>query len=110
MDKFPCTGCGACCKRISKLKNFLVTDDTEDLMYFPYQWDENGICENLNQEDNTCNIYESRPTICNVEKIFELSKGGPKEKQKFYKINAEQCNRMIEEDGLDEKFKIYLQE
>ena len=57
---FPCTSCGLCCQNIStvnELKEF-------DLG--------NGICKHFNINDNSCNIYETRPNICRIDKMYEL--------------------------------------
>ena len=56
---FPCTNCGLCCKNIKdvkELKNF----DRGD-----------GICKYLDLETNLCTIYDTRPDICNIDKMFE---------------------------------------
>lgn len=71
-------------------------------MYFPYNWDENGVCENLT-EDNKCKVYENRPLICNVEKFAEYNK---LEKTEFYKVNIRACNYMMDIDGIDQSFRI----
>ena len=48
---FPCTKCGACCRNVKGLG--LPCDD-------------DGVCTNLIQDDNTCSMYEDRPLICRV--------------------------------------------
>lgn len=101
---FPCSGCGACCKRIDKIEEFLESQGVEkgDKLYFPHKHDETGRCEML-QEDNTCKVYEDRPLICNVDKLRYMS---GMSKKKFYALNISACNVMIKEDGLDEKYLI----
>ena len=49
LDAFPCTKCGACCRRAPQTG------------WVPAA--ENGHCLHL-QDDNTCGIYETRPQIC----------------------------------------------
>lgn len=71
-------------------------------MYFPYYWDENGVCENLT-EDNKCKVYENRPLICNVDKFAEYNK---LEKTEFYKVNIRACNYMMDIDGIDQSLRI----
>lgn len=71
-------------------------------MYFPYNWDENGVCENLT-EDNKCKVYENRPLICNVDKFAEYNK---LEKTEFYKVNIRACNYMMDIDGIDQSLRI----
>ena len=96
---FPCTGCGACCKRIANLKDLINT--TPELA-FPYGWDESGRCEMLG-EDNKCKVYESRPLICNVDRFIAVFKVP---KKKFYKQNIEACHGMMKEDGIYERYQI----
>ena len=55
--KFPCTGCGVCCKNIShiiELKEF----DRGD-----------GQCIHLDNDE--CSIYHSRPQICRVDEMYD---------------------------------------
>jgi Fe-S-cluster containining protein len=82
---YPCTGCGACCRRV----------------HFIPQWPkefikEDGSCVYL-KEDNSCAIYEQRPSICRVD---EMMKKFEMEKEEFYSINIEICNNWMEEDGM----------
>ncbi|GAB3024278.1 hypothetical protein GCM10027051_31100 [Niabella terrae] len=97
--KYPCTGCGACCRQVATS----VAQINEFIDYeFPYSWDETGKCEMLD-ESNMCKVYDDRPVICNVEKFAELT---GLDKLAFYKMNAKFCNNLIDAEGLDEKFKI----
>ena len=99
---FPCTGCGCCCKRIkSAVKHYNVTDKKHPL-YFPYTWDENGVCENLT-EDNKCKVYDNRPLLCNVDKFAEYINYNKKE---FYKSNIRACNYMMDLDNVSLELRI----
>ncbi|GGZ88868.1 hypothetical protein GCM10007161_20470 [Ignatzschineria indica] len=51
---FPCTSCGACCRYLH-LATELQHLDRGD-----------GVCKHLTKE-NRCEIYETRPEICNIE-------------------------------------------
>ena len=56
---YNCRQCGQCCRNIGStglLKEFE---------------NEKGECIHLT-EDNLCNIYENRPDVCNVKKMYEL--------------------------------------
>ena len=103
LNKFPCSGCGACCRRINKAVENLsdFTKDKDSDFYFPYKWDENGVCENL--IDNKCLIYEDRPLICNIDKLLSLTNIPRK---KFYKMNIVECNKMMDEDNLPNELRI----
>jgi Fe-S-cluster containining protein len=85
---YPCTNCGACCKRVHLLENF------------PFK-NINGVCEKY--IDNKCSIYENRPWICNIDKGAEILGFN---KEEFYKLNIQACNQMMDEDGIDLKFRI----
>lgn len=103
IDKFPCTGCGACCRRIQNLKEYsdkLAIEKSMPEISFPYE-NKDGVCEKL--IDNKCSIYEDRPLICNIEKMDKILK-----MDKFHEMNANICNLFIKQDGLDESFLINL--
>ena len=54
---FRCTQCGLCCQCISEL-----------LPEFDLG---NGTCKWYNPETHLCEIYDDRPLICNVKRIWE---------------------------------------
>lgn len=101
---YPCTSCGCCCKRINKAVESLDITDEKDKLYFPYSWDETGKCNNLTP-DNRCSIYDQRPLLCNVDLLMEYLN---LDKESFYKENIIACNKMMEDDGIDEYFKIII--
>ena len=69
---------------------------------------EDGACIYL-ARDNTCKIYATRPELCNMEKMYEKRKGPwNMSKIEYFKFNSECCNKMIKEDGLDEKYLINI--
>ena len=103
LDKFPCSGCGCCCKRIDEL--LVNTDKLEspmkEILHFPYNH-ENGRCEKLG-ENNECTVYENRPVVCNFEKFisaFALNK------QEIFEISIKSCNKIMDEDNIAKKFRI----
>ena len=93
--KFPCTGCGCCCKRVGTVKQFLTEEE------FPYNSNEDGSCEML--IDDKCSVYDNRPDICDVYKMFLKSDMDIKE---YYKLNIEQCNKFMDEDNIPLNFRI----
>jgi len=94
---YPCTSCGACCKRIDKIAEGFKQIGLD----FPYTWDETGKCEKL--VDNQCSVYDHRPLLCNIEKVAEYMKIP---RDIFFLVNIKLCNQLIKEDGLDESFLI----
>jgi Fe-S-cluster containining protein len=96
---FPCSMCGACCRRIKWVVESMEHFD------FPYKWNEKGVCEKLSTE-NKCMVYDNRPLICNIEAMqpfFDIPE------QDFYNINIDACNGIMDEDGLPEEYRITKQ-
>jgi len=98
--KFPCQKCSLCCRHIDRAVN-LFTEAGFDIK-FPYKWTD-GVCEML--KDNLCSVYENRPLICNVDRYIKENKIN---KHWFYKLNIEACNRLMDEAGLDQKYRINI--
>ncbi|MBO5265572.1 MAG: YkgJ family cysteine cluster protein [Ruminococcus sp.] len=76
--KFECKKCGKCCRSISRtglLKEFE---------------NENGECIHLT-DDNRCDIYDNRPDICNVEKMYELHFHKFMTFEEYMKHNKDMC-------------------
>lgn len=99
-EKFPCSGCGACCKRVELAVRQYQHIDPEFI--FPYGWDESGKCDQLG-EDNRCLVYENRPIMCNIDQ-FCNARG--LDKKEFYKVNIEACNELMDEQNIDKKLRI----
>ncbi|RLA79444.1 MAG: YkgJ family cysteine cluster protein [Epsilonproteobacteria bacterium] len=95
---FPCTSCGLCCKNISQIKELKEFDL------------ENGICKYLDLIDNSCKIYESRPDICRIEKMFDIKYNKYFTKNKYYIENAKVCNELQEKYKLDNSFRVNIGE
>lgn len=87
---FPCSSCGACCRRVRSIAPTWPT--TPD-----------GACIHLTK-DNRCAIYETRPLIC---RIRDLRPSWITVKE-WHAANAAGCNRMQEEDGLDRSFRLTI--
>ena len=70
-----------------------------------------GSCIYLNKK-NQCDIYENRPEICNVKKMYtkRVNQGLKMSYTDFCKINNKICNSMIDDLGLDKKYKIDIRE
>lgn len=88
---FPCTKCGACCRRAGSMPGF------------PEPVDENGHCVHL-QEDNTCGIYEDRPKMCRIDFVARFFPGMTEEE--YYEATRRECNKMQRADGQDNQYRI----
>ena len=84
---FPCTSCGACCRRV-----YLVDVSMAK---------ENGHCINLN-DDNTCNIYDTRPEICRIN--FNKHKKTFSSEKAYFEATEYFCKSFIDLDGMDKKY------
>jgi Fe-S-cluster containining protein len=106
---FECTKCAGCCSN-KNISHF-------NLDYWGLKEGENGSCSFL-KEDNTCGIYEKRPLICRIEKMFdrkeEIRCAEPlmysflssfKSKKDYFKFADRCCNYIIDSFGLDDKYK-----
>ncbi len=95
---FPCTSCGICCQNISliiELRDF-------DLG--------NGTCRHYDVVDLKCNIYDTRPDICRVDKMFDLKYNKYFSKNEFYILNAKICNELQEKYNINKQYKIPIGE
>lgn len=91
--KFNCDGCGLCCKKVkSVIENNPKFSNPKSIFYFPYGYDENGVCEN--SLDNKCKVYDNRPLICNVERFADELKI---DKETFFKQNESYCQELKRE-------------
>lgn len=98
-NEFFCHGCGLCCTRIDKIKAQYdeVSKETQQVIdEFPYTH-KNGRCEMLN-DDMSCKVYDSRPTLCNVE---EFRKRVSPEMPEWYHNLLQQggCRQLMRESG-----------
>lgn len=97
---FNCTMCGMCCKKIGQAveaSKILVSRGSEDeqiigIANFPFKCDETGKCEMLG-DGNICKVYDNRPLICNVEKLYEKYYKNEMSKQNFFDINEQICKQ-----------------
>ncbi len=80
---FKCDKCGLCCKKLN-LSSLYKNLDRGD-----------GVCIHL--KGNLCNIYESRPLICRVDKCYEIFFKDKMSLEEFYRLNNEMCNILKKE-------------
>ncbi|WP_169753006.1 YkgJ family cysteine cluster protein [Campylobacter mucosalis] len=76
---FNCDSCGLCClniRGIKELENFMQSD---------------GSCVNLDKDTKLCKIYDTRPTICRVDEMYELKYFKYFLKDEFYRLNENAC-------------------
>ena len=76
---FQCDKCGICCKLIKGIPQLAAFDRGD------------GVCIHL--KDNLCSIYDSRPDICNVEKMYALFKDQMTEKE-YLQLMTDSCSAL----------------
>ena len=58
--------------------------------------DGTGVCIHYDRETRKCQIYESRPLICNVDRFYETYLQDKMSREEFYEMNYAACRRMQE--------------
>ena len=76
---FYCDKCGACCMNLQKSKLYGELDRGD------------GICIHFNVETKLCKIYDSRPDICNVDKMYQLCFANQMPLNQYYQLNHQVC-------------------
>jgi hypothetical protein len=92
---FPCTKCGACCKNVSGLGLPVKAGTAECIALGP---------------DNECTVYEQRPILCRVDKIYDRMFSASMTEKDFFKMTADACNRLIEIEGMTPDYKVRIDE
>lgn len=82
---FICDCCGICCMRVSSSPIYSDLDRGD------------GICRYFNSKTKLCNIYENRPSKCNVDKIYEVYFKNKMSKEEYYKLNYSACEKLKKE-------------
>ena len=84
--RFACDKCGICCKLIGGIPQLAAFDRGD------------GVCIHL-RADNLCAIYESRPDICNVEKMYTLFRDRMTEEE-YLQLMTESCRLLKERNKI----------
>lgn len=92
---FPCTSCGLCCQRIAGVAVLAEYDLG------------NGCCQHYSMTQG-CLIYATRPDECHIDRGYELFFHEMLSRADYYRQNAEVCNALQIQAGLDEKFRVLL--
>lgn len=78
---FHCDQCGLCCRHIDKVPELKAFHNGD------------GVCKYLT-EDNRCSIYPVRPTICNVDLMYEKVYRHAMTREEFDDLNTASCNML----------------
>jgi Fe-S-cluster containining protein len=83
--KFPCVKCGLCCQSLKNV-SLLTEYDSGD-----------GVCRYLS--GNLCSIYNERPEICNIERMYYLYFKKIMSENEFVIANLKSCLQLAEKKG-----------
>jgi Fe-S-cluster containining protein len=75
---------------------------------FPHETDHNGVCSKLDKKNMTCTIYEDRPMICRIDDYHKKYLSANVDLSIWHKYNADMCNKMINQAGIDKSFLVKL--
>jgi len=90
---FICDGCGLCCQNILNIKELNAFHNGD------------GVCIYLDKESMQCKIYETRPDVCRVDKMYDLVYHKEfKTKEQFYSVNMAICTILKEQNQEKLKF------
>jgi len=99
--KFNCTGCGLCCqtiKRVLDIKEDLGNPAIKTLLReFPYKALDNGACEKFDPATKQCLVYETRPDVCRVNRVYERVHAAHLTREQYYRMGEAACARLQQE-------------
>lgn len=76
---FECDCCGLCCMNVGMSALYKNLDRGD------------GVCRYFNSMTKLCTIYDNRPDICNVDKMYKTYYERTMTKEEFYALNYEIC-------------------
>ena len=79
---FDCDKCGLCCMNIDKSDIYSDLDRGD------------GVCKYYNELSHLCNIYDNRPDICNIDKMYEIYFCTTIAKEDYYQMNYNACKQL----------------
>ena len=82
---FACDCCGQCCQNLHKSELYKDLDRGD------------GICKFFCENTNLCTIYEQRPIICNIDKMYKSYFKDFMTKEKYYQMNRSVCQNLRKE-------------
>ena len=82
MEPFPCTRCGLCCQHVH------LSDETR----FLDRGD--GTCRHYDAASKSCSIYEERPDVCRVDRMYALRYAQKHTWGEFVALNLQVCSAL----------------
>jgi uncharacterized protein len=96
MLNFPCTTCGVCCQHISHLDELKEFDRGD------------GCCKYL--LGNKCSIYNTRPLICRVDKMFDTFYKQHMTEEEFIYLNLLACKGLQTSHNVSQNLHVIIPE
>ncbi|WP_442966441.1 YkgJ family cysteine cluster protein [Psychrobacter sp. PL19] len=84
---FPCNQCGWCCQNLDKNKLYSTLDRGD------------GVCKWFDTKNKNCTIYNTRPEICNIEKMYH-STFSAIDYDEYIRLNIQVCQSVQQENKL----------
>ncbi len=53
-----------------------------------------GTCKHFNEDTHRCEVYDSRPLICDVDKFYDKFMRGVMSREKWYQMQYEACKKI----------------
>lgn len=82
MQAFPCTQCGLCCQNVH------LAEETQ----FLNRGD--GVCRYYDAESKLCSIYQDRPDICRVDRMYKIHYKNLYSWDEFVDLNVQVCESL----------------
>lgn len=79
--EFKCSRCGACCKNIGYVEEASHLDRGD------------GVCKYYSDDKKMCTIYDFRPEICRVDKMYKRFKS-EMSWDKYLDLSYEACDKL----------------
>ena len=88
--KFECKKCGACCRSLAGFEGFEELDRGD------------GVCVNFDEKTNLCLIYDKRPLLCRVDKIYDEMFADRMTYEDYLNLNYDSCKVLRQARGIPE--------
>lgn len=86
-EPFPCSQCGLCCQRVALAEQTRFLDRGD------------GIFRHYDEGSRQCMIYETRPDICRVDKMYDKVYASQYTWKGFVILNMRACHAMQAQAG-----------
>jgi len=80
--EFPCTQCGLCCQRVYHVGETRFLDRGD------------GTCRHYDAAAKACSIYDERPDVCRVDRMYSLRYARLHTWDEFVALNLRVCTQL----------------